>query len=890
MSRSLKSSNTQIIEKLFFKMLPVQSLIFAVSSVNVIVDGAIAGQFIDAATVGVIGLYYSMACFFMAAGNVLLGGTAVLCGRYMGRGELEKTQGVFSLNLTLSFLVGAFFTLASFLVPGVIARILGANDVLAGPLTSYIRGFAIGIIPMLLAQQLAAFLQMEGQNMKGYLGIGTMLVSNIALDIILIVWLKMGVFGLALATSLSNILYFLILLPYFLGKKTRLHYHPRESRWKDAGPMVLIGSPGALLIFCISLRGIVLNRILLAYAGSDGLSAMSALNMVNGLFIAYCLGNGAVVRMLSSIFYGEEDKHSLRALLKVVLTKGMLVCLLITGLVLLASSFLVQLFFPDRSSQVYQMGRQLFMIYGACIPLILLCQVSTNYFQALGHTLFVNVVSVFDGFFAMIIPALILAPLMGATGIWLSSPIGIVLTLLLLPLYALLYWKRRPRNLDEWMFLKPGFGAAPEDSLELSLRNLEEVADSSEKLQHFCEAHEMEKKIAYHAALCMEEMAANVVQHGFTHDQKPHSLTLRAVRKEDGILLRLKDDCTPFDPGEMARIQNSEEGLGSIGIRMVQKVADEMTYQRMLGLNVLSILIKEEDLRTKENTDFLLEKTLKKLDPALHGRFRDTVFTSRRILTRFKLLFPEYTDHSEFHSLDVIDACNRLIGPEQVGKLNQDEIYILLMACYLHDVGMGIGEKDYEEFKAQLGEKEYFESHPQADRADFVRDKHNEFSGAFIEKYADLFECPSPEHAYAIRQVARGHRKTDLFDEKEYPAAYPLPDGNRVCLPYLAALVRIADEIDVVATRNPLLLYDIGALTDEKQILENKKLSAVRSMKMTGETLILTARTQEAAVEAAVREMADKMQRTLDLCRDVIHKRTDFKLSQKKVVLQFEKD
>ena len=101
MSRSLKSSNSQIIEKLFFKMLPVQSLIFAVSSVNVIVDGAIAGQFIDAATVGVIGLYYSMACFFMAAGNVLLGGTAVLCGRYMGRGELEKTQGVFSLNLTL---------------------------------------------------------------------------------------------------------------------------------------------------------------------------------------------------------------------------------------------------------------------------------------------------------------------------------------------------------------------------------------------------------------------------------------------------------------------------------------------------------------------------------------------------------------------------------------------------------------------------------------------------------------------------------------------------------------------------------------------------------------------------------------------------------------------
>ena len=207
MNQVSKRDNNRIIEKLFFKMLPVQSLIFAVASLNTLIDGSIAGQFIDASTVGVIGLYYSMACFFMAAGNVLLGGTSVLCGRFMGRGELDKTKGVFSLNLTLTLLIGAFFTLASFLFPGFIARLLGANDILEGPLKTYIIGFAFGILPMLLAQQLAAFLQMEGQNTRGYVGIGVMLVSNVALDIIFIIWLKMGVFGLALATSVSNILY-----------------------------------------------------------------------------------------------------------------------------------------------------------------------------------------------------------------------------------------------------------------------------------------------------------------------------------------------------------------------------------------------------------------------------------------------------------------------------------------------------------------------------------------------------------------------------------------------------------------------------------------------------------------------------------------------------------
>ena len=42
------------------RLLPVQAAIIAMSSVNTIVDGVVAARFIDASTVGVIGLYYSM--------------------------------------------------------------------------------------------------------------------------------------------------------------------------------------------------------------------------------------------------------------------------------------------------------------------------------------------------------------------------------------------------------------------------------------------------------------------------------------------------------------------------------------------------------------------------------------------------------------------------------------------------------------------------------------------------------------------------------------------------------------------------------------------------------------------------------------------------------------
>ncbi len=283
--------------------------------------------------------------------------------------------------------------------------------------------------------------------------------------------------------------------------------------------------------------------------------------------------------------------------------------------------------------------------------------------------------------------------------------------------------------------------------------------------------------------------------------------------------------------------------------------------------------------------EYLLEKTLVESDPDLHLRFRNTVFAVQKILSRYKLLFPEYTDHSELHSLTVIDSCNHLIGSEQMKRLNSDEIYILLMASYLHDSGMGIGKKDYDDFKDFLDADSYFKDHPDAEISEFVRDFHNEFSGYFIEKYAGLFELPSEEYTFAVKQVARGHRKTDLFDENEYPAALKLPNGNTVCLPYLAALIRLADEIDVVASRNPLVMFDLGMVHNAKSLIEHKKLAAVESMEMTPDAFILTAKTEEEEIRDSLIEMADKMQSTLDLCREVISKRTDFILSQHKVIL-----
>lgn len=105
----------------------------------------------------------------------------------------------------------------------------------------------------------------------------------------------------------------------------------------------------------------------------------------------------------------------------------------------------------------------------------------------------------------------------------------------------------------------------------------------------FCLRRGIDSRRAFFAALCMEEMAGNVVTHGFSKDKKQHSADIRVVHKEDEIILRIRDNCAAFNPSEYYRALQPDESGRNVGIRLVFAIAGEVKYQNLLGMNVLTI-------------------------------------------------------------------------------------------------------------------------------------------------------------------------------------------------------------------------------------------------------------------------------------------------------------
>lgn len=275
-----------------------------------------------------------------------------------------------------------------------------------------------------------------------------------------------------------------------------------------------------------------------------------------------------------------------------------------------------------------------------------------------------------------------------------------------------------------------------------------------------------------------------------------------------------------------------------------------------------------------QNHDFMLERRLKEANRDLAYRYACCTSLFEQMLKKFLATFPTFTDHTLLHTLSVTNITNQLLR-EEINKLNASEIYIYLMAAALHDVGMGVSDKDLEGFIDAAGIRAYVNGHPDMSKPTLIRKFHNDFSAAFVRKYWELLEIPSERYANAIAEVGRGHRKTDLLDEALYPADYDLGDGTKANLAVLAAVIRIADELDIASDRNPDLLYDTESMEgmSEKDTFEFSKHAAIRPLVFAENEICICADTDDAEIAQGVVDCVRLVKETMAYCVSVMQQR-----------------
>lgn len=174
-------------------------------------DTFFVGQIGTTATAAV-GVIFPLMSIIQALGFTFGHGSGNYISRKLGQGEVEDAKKMAATGFVSALVAGAIFGFVGLIFLDGLVGILGATPTIAPYARQYAMYILIGTPFMASSLVLNNQLRFQGSAFFGMIGMGVGAVLNIALDPLFIFVLDMGVSGAALATILSQIVSFCLLL------------------------------------------------------------------------------------------------------------------------------------------------------------------------------------------------------------------------------------------------------------------------------------------------------------------------------------------------------------------------------------------------------------------------------------------------------------------------------------------------------------------------------------------------------------------------------------------------------------------------------------------------------------------------------------------------------
>lgn len=122
--------------------------------------------------------------------------------------------------------------------------------------------------------------------------------------------------------------------------------------------------------------------------------------------------------------------------------------------------------------------------------------------------------------------------------------------------------------------------------------SMREVAVALDEAANWIEPLQVSAKAQYFLSLAIEELATNWIKYG-CRDTGAQSMTFDLGIRDGRLTLTATDGGLPFNPMDAPTPSTSlpleERDTGGLGILLLRKMADEMSYEHREGMNILTL-------------------------------------------------------------------------------------------------------------------------------------------------------------------------------------------------------------------------------------------------------------------------------------------------------------
>jgi len=329
----------------------------------------------------------------------------------------------------LLIIAGVILTVIGLIFIKPISSILGAEEEMLNYCAIYGSTVLVTLTAFLLQNAFQSFLVVAEKPTMGLIISIIVGVTNMVLDFLLIYVLKMGVFGAALATAISQLIGGIVPLIYFIRKNDiPLRLVKTKFDWKAIAKACTNGSSEMLTNISLSLVNMLYNMQLMKFVGANGVVAYGIIMYVGFIFIGTYLGYSIGSAPIISYHYGAENKEELKNLFKKSLK--------LIGITSLVMTILAEILAKPFASIFVSYDKELLDITTTAIRLYSISYImsgfnifSSSFFTALNNGLVSAVISFLRTLVFQTSAILILPAIWGINGIWLAIVIAEALAL-----------------------------------------------------------------------------------------------------------------------------------------------------------------------------------------------------------------------------------------------------------------------------------------------------------------------------------------------------------------------------------------------------------------------------------------------------------------------------
>ena len=325
------------------------------------VDTIVVGQYVGTSALAAVGTTSTLINLLLGFFVGVSSGATVIISQFFGAGDAKNVSKAVHTSMALALAGGLAIMVLGLLTARPSLVMLGVPQEIMGDALTYVNVYYCGIIASMIYNVGTGILRAIGDSRMPLYVLMVCCLVNIVLDLLFVLAFHWGVFGVAIATVLSQVVSAVLIMVRLMLTRESYRVEIRKIRF-DRGILrnvIRIGLPAGLQSVLYSISNLVVQASINSF-GTDAIASWAAIGKIDGFIWMVMSAFGIAITTFVGQNFGAQKYGRVKRSIKICLVMALSTTIALSILLLLFMEPLLRFFTGDET--VIAIGQNFFWV------------------------------------------------------------------------------------------------------------------------------------------------------------------------------------------------------------------------------------------------------------------------------------------------------------------------------------------------------------------------------------------------------------------------------------------------------------------------------------------------------------------------------------------------